>query len=182
MISSTLNRNHATVPYRSVPQIRPRFAILALVQSAGGGGAYTRDATFSLAITPSLDREMFSASAVVSRARLLRGRESGQIPIRLWCCILSSSVLNKVGVNMIGTSQQKQHSSTDTVSPRFSRANGNNTVTPPSVQTVTVYSVVGTLYTDFKDDTVLFTVELRITDRPSLSLYRPSGASSVKVP
>ena len=78
--------------------------------------------------------------------------------------------------------QQKQHSSTDTVSPRFSRANGNNTVTPPSVQTVTVYSVVGTLYTDFKDGTVLFTVELRITDRPSPSLYRPSGASSVKVP
>ena len=55
-------------------------------------------------------------------------------------------------------------------------------VDPSTVQTVTVYSVVGTLYTDFKDGTVLFTVELRITDRPSLSLYRPSGASSVKVP
>ena len=52
----------------------------------------------------------------------------------------------------------------------------------PSVQTVTVYSVVGTLYTDFKDGTVLFTVQLRITDRPSPSLYRPSDASSVKVP
>ena len=38
----------------------PPFATLALVQSAGG--AYTRDATFSLAITPFLDREMFSAS------------------------------------------------------------------------------------------------------------------------
>ena len=34
----------------------PPFATLALVQSAGG--AYTRDATFSLAITPSLDREI----------------------------------------------------------------------------------------------------------------------------
>ena len=38
----------------------PPFATLALVQTAGG--AYTRDATFSLAITPSLDREMFSGS------------------------------------------------------------------------------------------------------------------------
>ena len=37
------------------------FATLALVQNAGGG-AYTRDATFSLAITPSLDREKFSSS------------------------------------------------------------------------------------------------------------------------
>ena len=34
------------------------FATLALAQSAGE--AYTWDATFSLAITPSLDREMFS--------------------------------------------------------------------------------------------------------------------------
>ena len=40
----------------------PSFVTLALVQSAGRGGAYTRDATFSLAITPSLNREMFSAS------------------------------------------------------------------------------------------------------------------------
>ena len=31
----------------------------------GGVGAYTWDATFSLAITPSLDREMFSASVDV---------------------------------------------------------------------------------------------------------------------
>ena len=38
----------------------PPFATLALVQTVGG--AYTRDATFSLAITPSLDREMFSGS------------------------------------------------------------------------------------------------------------------------
>ena len=36
------------------------FATLALIQSAGG--AYTWDATFSLAFTPSLDREMFSGS------------------------------------------------------------------------------------------------------------------------
>ena len=42
-----------------VPQIRPPFATLALVQSAGG--AYTRDATFSLAIMPPLDREMLSS-------------------------------------------------------------------------------------------------------------------------
>ena len=38
--------------YRSVPQMRPPFATLALVQNAGG--AYTRDATIFLAITPSL--------------------------------------------------------------------------------------------------------------------------------
>ena len=49
--------------YSSVPQIHPPpFATLALVQIAGGGGAYTRDATFSLLITPSLNREMFSGS------------------------------------------------------------------------------------------------------------------------
>ena len=36
--------------YRSVPQIRPPFATLASVQNAGG--ACTRDATISLAITP----------------------------------------------------------------------------------------------------------------------------------
>ena len=41
----------------------PPFATLALVQSEGG--AYTRDATFSLAITPPLDREMFSSSGFV---------------------------------------------------------------------------------------------------------------------
>ena len=46
--------------YHSVPQIRPPppFATLALVQSAGE--AYTWDATFSLAITPSLNREMLA--------------------------------------------------------------------------------------------------------------------------
>ena len=38
----------------------PPFATLALVQNAGG--AYTRDATFSLTITPSFDREKFSGS------------------------------------------------------------------------------------------------------------------------
>ena len=38
--------------YRSVPQIRPPFATLALVQIAGG--AYTQDATFSVAVTSSL--------------------------------------------------------------------------------------------------------------------------------
>ena len=48
--------------YSSVPKIRPPppFATLALVQSAGG--AYTRDATFSLAIMPSHDQEMFTGS------------------------------------------------------------------------------------------------------------------------
>ena len=55
------------VYYRSVPQIRPPFATLALVQSAGG--AYTRDATFSLAITPSLHREMLSGSVDAWNAR-----------------------------------------------------------------------------------------------------------------
>ena len=34
-------------------------------------------------------------------------KESGQIPIRLWCCKLSSRVLNRVGVNMIGTCSEK---------------------------------------------------------------------------
>ena len=38
--------------YRSASQIRPPFAILALVQNAGG--AYTQDVTFCLAITTSL--------------------------------------------------------------------------------------------------------------------------------
>ena len=38
----------------------PPFATLALEQNAGG--AYTRDVTFSFAIMPSLDREMFSGS------------------------------------------------------------------------------------------------------------------------
>ena len=41
--------------YRSVPQIHPNpppFAILALLQNAGG--AYTRDVRISLVITPSL--------------------------------------------------------------------------------------------------------------------------------
>ena len=46
--------------YHSVPKIRPSFATLALIQNAGG--AYTRDATFSVAITLSLDQEMFSGS------------------------------------------------------------------------------------------------------------------------
>ena len=41
--------NHCTVVSR---KYAPPFAILALVQNAGG--AYTRDATISLAITPSL--------------------------------------------------------------------------------------------------------------------------------
>ena len=43
--------------YHIVPQIHPPplFATLALVQSVGGG--CTRDVTFSLAITPSVDRE-----------------------------------------------------------------------------------------------------------------------------
>ena len=48
------------------------------------------------------------ANKLVSRARLsYAGRESGQTPIRLWCCILSSSVLNEVGVNMIGTCSER---------------------------------------------------------------------------
>ena len=47
-----------------------------------------------------------------------------------------------------------------------------NTGTPSRKRTVTVCSVVGTLYTDFKNDTVLFTVELRTTDRPGAWLAR----------
>ena len=38
---------------------------------------------------------------LVLQARLSRGRrESGQVPIRLLCCILSSRAPNEVGVNM----------------------------------------------------------------------------------
>ena len=48
------------VKYLSVPQIGSPFATLALVQSAGG--AYTQDVTFSLAIMPSLNREMLTGS------------------------------------------------------------------------------------------------------------------------
>ena len=51
--NTVVSRKYATLP----------FATLALVQSAEG--AYTQDATFSLAITPSLDREMCSASVDV---------------------------------------------------------------------------------------------------------------------
>ena len=40
---------------------------------------------------------------LVSHTRPSGRRKSGQIPIRLWCCILSSRVLNEVGVNTIGT-------------------------------------------------------------------------------
>ena len=45
-----LDKYHCTKVSR---KYAPHFATLALVQSAGGG-AYTRDATVSLAITPSL--------------------------------------------------------------------------------------------------------------------------------
>ena len=57
-----------------------------------------------------------------------------------------------------------------------------NTGTPSRKRTVTICSVVGTLYTDFQNGTVLFTVELRTTDRLSPSLHRLSSASSVKEP
>ena len=40
--------------YRGVPQIHPPFCNLSLSTKRGGGGACTRDATISLAITPSL--------------------------------------------------------------------------------------------------------------------------------
>ena len=46
---------------------------------------------------------------LVSRARLsYTGRESGQIPIRLWCCILSSRAPKEVGVNMNGCVLKRQ--------------------------------------------------------------------------
>ena len=46
---------------------------------------------------------------IVSQARLSHreGRESGQVPIRLLYCILSSRVPNDVGVNIIGTCSEK---------------------------------------------------------------------------
>ena len=53
----THTHNNNTVVSR---KYTPPFATLALVQTAGG--AYTRDATFSLTIMPSLDREIFSGS------------------------------------------------------------------------------------------------------------------------
>ena len=88
----------------------------------------------------------------------------------------------QVAVLVPGQSQQKQPSNTGTVSARFIGASGTNTLTPSRKRTVTVCSVVGTLYTDFKNGTVLFTVELRTTDRLSPSLHRLSSASSVKEP
>ena len=69
-----------------------------------------------------------------------------------------------------------------TISARFIRASGTNTGTPSRKQTVTICSVVVTLYMDFKNGTVLFTVELHTTDRPSPSLHCLSSASSVKEP
>ena len=46
---------------------------------------------------------------IVSQARLsLRRGESGQIPFRLLCCILSSSASNELGVNIIGTCSAKE--------------------------------------------------------------------------
>ena len=88
----------------------------------------------------------------------------------------------QVAVLVPRQSQQKQPSNTGTVSARFIRASGTNTLTPSRKRTVTVCSVVGTLYTDFKNGTVLFTVELRTTDRLSPSLHRLSSATSVKEP
>ena len=59
----------------------PPFATLALVQSAGGG-AYTRDATFSLAITPPPDREMFSGSVLDAYCIMYGSVDAG---LFLWC-------------------------------------------------------------------------------------------------
>ena len=53
--------------HRSVLQIRPPFCNLSL--STKHRGAYTRDATFSLAITSPLDREMFSSSVIDNTVR-----------------------------------------------------------------------------------------------------------------
>ena len=65
--------------------------------------------------------------------------------------------------------QQKQPSNTGTVSARFICASSTSTGTLSHKQMVTVCSIVGTLYTDIKNGTVLFTVELRTTDRPLAS-------------
>ena len=93
------------------------FATLALVQIAGG--AYTRDATFSLAITPSLDREMFSgfvdAGFVLARLRnapdasgrlasfSIEGRGSRTIPRSSWrvhrCCRRSAFAVDNLTVD-----------------------------------------------------------------------------------
>ena len=78
--------------------------------------------------------------------------------------------------------QQKQSSNTGAVLAPFSRASSTNTVTPSRRRTVTICFIVGTLYTDFKNSTVLFTIKLRTTDRPSPSLHRLSSASFVKEP
>ena len=53
-----VDSNEITV---SVLQIHPPCN-LSLSTKLSAGFAYTQDATFSLAITPSLDREMFSGS------------------------------------------------------------------------------------------------------------------------
>ena len=47
----TIARESTSNSYRSVPQIRPPFCNLSL-STKRRGGAYTRDATISLAITP----------------------------------------------------------------------------------------------------------------------------------
>ena len=82
----------------------------------------------------------------------------------------------------IGVTQQKQPKRTDTVSVRLIRDNGTRTVTPSSKRTVAVYSVMGPTQTDFTNGTVLYTVEVRITDRPSPSVYRLSCTDPVKTP
>ena len=55
-------------------------------------------------LTHSIDMASPSFRYIVSQARLsLRRRESGQIPIRLLYCILSSRAPDEVGVNINGT-------------------------------------------------------------------------------
>ena len=54
LISQTVVNAQTTIMYRSVPQIRPPPPFCNLSLSTKRRGAYTRDATISLAITPSL--------------------------------------------------------------------------------------------------------------------------------
>jgi len=97
-------------------------------------------------------------------------------------CIVCHAPGECVEETVAHVTQQKQPKRTDTVSVRLIRDNGTRTVTPSSKRTVAVYSVMGPTQTDFTNGTVLYTVEVRITDRPSPSVYRLSCTDPVKTP
>ena len=98
------------------------------------------------------------------------------------CVCESLTKKRQLGFGPVALAQQKQPKRTDTVSVRLIRDNGTRTVTLSSKRTVAVYSVMGPTQTDFTNGTVLYTVEVRITDRPSPSVHRLSCTDPVKTP